>query len=727
MNIKELHKKDMLNSNKFVHILILFVLVKQHSAQIRHLSGKKAEVLYAHVPNTEQKQKGSKGKVGYNSVPNNQQWYNDYDARTVNNNNFEPTNKKATKGNKQYSMTKNNGYYNQIHPFNSEEAISEPKPKPANESNNVYNNDSSGTDNNHKTTKTEKNDKHSMTKNDNYDENYVYHSEEKTTEPIDYVETNNKHHNNNKTTKTNKHHDKDHHSTTTNDNNESYYVDADKQSKEKSDSDNNNSRHSNHSRRSSNSNSRKVVDDHTTSSDTTTYEPSMTKIRGNPVTNAPTRSNSPPPTNKKEESDDTSSYGMLSPAPKPSPKNIPTSTPMLTKTTPSPTIYNNSTFSPTLTSHLTVVDVYSQTTHPTVTTVSPTSIEIEEIETSSPVLERSIPNEGPINVPEPVPAYWFDYNPDSPYGPSHWDKVQIEITDTAHLFSKPYFESMDNECDGKKQSPLDLVQNYKCLDDHKVYTKRGKDDFDSLDFAILPSSLRVNFHHLLDGPQADFSNLTPLIPAVFADIKIKSEHFVNGKQYAGEFQIAHYDNHYKELVIISIFMDDTENEDNQQLEQFILKWEQTSNMQHNKCFDSNLNTDYKSLPDFEMEQIWGSGKSDDSNFDLYRFMTTGWYYGYKGSITIPPCRQDVHWRILDVPMKISKDQTNRMKTILQNSLSKDCKQNSASYNNNVNRPIQKNSYQYIWRCTERDWKLKSNDPVHWFESWPDDYHGWPSN
>jgi hypothetical protein len=38
------------------------------------------------------------------------------------------------------------------------------------------------------------------------------------------------------------------------------------------------------------------------------------------------------------------------------------------------------------------------------------------------------------------------------------------------------------------------------------------------------------------------------------------------------------------------------------------------------------------------------------------YCTTQWFYRYRGSMTMPPCVNDVRWRVLDKPLKISTRQ-----------------------------------------------------------------------
>lgn len=322
---------------------------------------------------------------------------------------------------------------------------------------------------------------------------------------------------------------------------------------------------------------------------------------------------------------------------------------------------------------------------------------------------------------------FFNYNPESMKGPSYWDKVDIE-SDTIYRF---FFDDLSNQCSESRQSPIDLKQSLDCRDNEKPITNRGKNKFDDLDFVITPSSLRVNLYHLRSGPTISFANLPSDLPAVFVDVKINSEHYINGKQYSGEFQIVHHDEKRDQLIILSILMNNERNQQNHQLEQYLLKWEEYSLQKKIQCGVQGVpkNAPPVHFSDVEMKQAWGEKPyASSSDFDLYRFMTTGWYFGYRGSITTPPCTQNVQWRILDVTMPISKNQHERMQNLLTESLDHYCQTNTASFNSQVNRPIQVKSKQNkrVWRCKREDWDIEKNDPFYWFENWPDNYHGWPT-
>ena len=177
-------------------------------------------------------------------------------------------------------------------------------------------------------------------------------------------------------------------------------------------------------------------------------------------------------------------------------------------------------------------------------------------------------------------------------------------------------------------------------------------------------------------------------------------------------------------------MDYTDDKENIHLEQFIREWEEVARKTKNNCDRRHDPTiplyarKYPILTKEEMEEVWGKHDTKSkSDYDIFRFMTTGWYCGYEGSITEPPCSRRVYWRVLDLPMKISVDQYERIKRLIVGRLNNDCQPESAHYQGRVNRPLQYRDD--VSCCTSSDWPYRvDKDPMHWFESWPIDYHGW---
>ena len=57
----------------------------------------------------------------------------------------------------------------------------------------------------------------------------------------------------------------------------------------------------------------------------------------------------------------------------------------------------------------------------------------------------------------------FDFDPKSKLGPRRWDEIDVKRSDYFQWIGKS-----KNQCDGRKQSPIDVEPNDKCKDDHKV-------------------------------------------------------------------------------------------------------------------------------------------------------------------------------------------------------------------------------------------------------------------
>jgi hypothetical protein len=160
---------------------------------------------------------------------------------------------------------------------------------------------------------------------------------------------------------------------------------------------------------------------------------------------------------------------------------------------------------------------------------------------------------------------YFNYSPKSRsgYGPDSWGSLTDDTREGEYW--KDYQEWIDPDLDNNmcnsgsdRQSPIDLsfdVVNAECLEYHQIKDKSGTvsiDDEYNVRFEILPSKLRINYRwdsapmsdvdpdadQPYDIPSADIPKGWGIhLPVVHIDIKIPSEHTMNGKRYAAEYQI----------------------------------------------------------------------------------------------------------------------------------------------------------------------------------------------
>lgn len=308
-----------------------------------------------------------------------------------------------------------------------------------------------------------------------------------------------------------------------------------------------------------------------------------------------------------------------------------------------------------------------------------------------------------------VRSQW-NYNPNSPIGPYHWENAG-----GGDLMFQEIMETNVNLCErGLAQSPVNLVQSSKCVDDHKIHYKRGSYNWDQIRFQIEPHALRVKFPKANEfdnktPPGANFSKLSSFfIPAVYMDVKIPSEHYKHGTQYPGEIHIGHkYGNRN---VIIGFFIEPTQHNYHLQFEQFLREWEELKWENDYYCEHRHLQyppppylRTYPILSKDEMQRIWGFYHKFRSDFNLYRLIPSKEYFGYDGSITMPPCASRAVWRFLDKPMKISYLQYERLQTVLLDQKNSNCQSSSNSFQGRVNRPLQSNN-NHIFRCTKNDFK-----------------------
>lgn len=180
--------------------------------------------------------------------------------------------------------------------------------------------------------------------------------------------------------------------------------------------------------------------------------------------------------------------------------------------------------------------------------------------------------------------------------------------------------------------------------------------------------------------------------------------------------------------MLAFFFDYENDEHNEQFEDFIRRWEDIHFKQEHECAHVNMPNAPPYVSKFhnrtskEMNDLWGDPEiwPGDADYDVYGLLPTIYYYGYRGSITTPPCSDNVVWRFLDLPMQINHDQFLRIQRIVLDQKDKNCNRSSKAYKGGINRPLQINSKR-VFHCSADKWKAKF--PELWCGKWPESYHG----
>ena len=194
-------------------------------------------------------------------------------------------------------------------------------------------------------------------------------------------------------------------------------------------------------------------------------------------------------------------------------------------------------------------------------TVSPT-----ERPTSRPVTYAPTSHQwSALPEPDDPDEEYFNYSPKSrsSYGPDSWGSLTGDTREGEYW--RQYKEWIDpdldkNSCNSgsDRQSPIDLsfdAVNAECLEYHQIKDKSGTvtiDDEYNVRFEILPNKLRINYRwdsapmrdvdqgadQPYNIPSADIPKGWGIhLPVVHIDIKVPSEHTMNGKRYAAEYQV----------------------------------------------------------------------------------------------------------------------------------------------------------------------------------------------
>jgi len=436
----------------------------------------------------------------------------------------------------------------------------------------------------------------------------------------------------------------------------------------------------------------------------------------------------------------------------------------------------------------------------------------------------------------------FSYKEDDWLGPSDWDRVK----DSENNFWKqfPKMKVGENECGDRKnkQSPVNLVKNDGCKGDHHILIDDGKShcDLDDIDFKIRPFGLEGFFESGCEKPAIDIADsFHERDPARF-ELKVPSEHTIEGKRYDGEFQIYHLINTNAEnrgnredlISATSVLLDASKNDHNDWLEELLDGWEDAAKKERKRCggYDaypvtipvgtptskptrvptstptaaptgtyrylgcykdkkkdrvfSNEVTDrgasveecsvlcegYKFFSRQSKGQcfcgdsteyarhgsstlcdchganvgsykgcVYDNEPSDSRRFSrqflrrlkkkkkkkkkkwsIYSPFKKEYYYGYRGSLTSPPCSNSVNWYVMNNQQKISRKQLGRIQDLITGYLDKDCQYGTYAETRrgkvSVARPIQDARGRGIFHCTKDDYPIKVEKVKVWKSS-----------
>jgi len=387
--------------------------------------------------------------------------------------------------------------------------------------------------------------------------------------------------------------------------------------------------------------------------------------------------------------------------------------------------------------------------------------------TSAPTGMPTIDPFPPKDKPKDPSGDYFDYSidDDDGRGPLQWGDLNGEKQAEANYWDefdnyiKPSLTT--NMCDQNsktgRQSPIDLRFDWadaQCFEYHQIRSKPGEWGITNpkVEKQILPSKLRFTYPRKFDGDFGDASENDQVkgasadlpkqwghqLPVLHVDVKIPSEHWMEGKQYAAEYQINLIQNREEKrrgAPVISVLFDiHPEEEDHHRIGQMIDEFQKVYDADLAECedfrrkqrrlgawADDTLGAGSKIAEEARStwldEPVEEETKFRENLTNLRRraqefrrwnpfhetIVRTIWFYGYEGSLTEPPCSEFVEWRIMLEPALISSRQLFQMKNILFNHVDGKCQRTSVhSTELGVARPIQNYEGRDVYQCMCRD-------------------------
>jgi len=219
----------------------------------------------------------------------------------------------------------------------------------------------------------------------------------------------------------------------------------------------------------------------------------------------------------------------------------------------------------------------------------------------------------------------FNYDPFSAKGPRNW--ADIKAGEKNHQNWADFFKFMSdrksslndldmdrNECnsDNNRPSPVHLVPNMPCIDNHEILTKKIKRRdclFSDMTFEIAPNTLRASMpynDYQCTRPSIDMSGGMPndwLF--TWLEVHLRSEHVVDGRRFDGEINMIHIgtEEQNRELAILSILLESRAPRDEPRFQRFLDKWQAIADKVRDNLANLNQADNNRRRRDQEQEHI----------------------------------------------------------------------------------------------------------------------------
>lgn len=177
------------------------------------------------------------------------------------------------------------------------------------------------------------------------------------------------------------------------------------------------------------------------------------------------------------------------------------------------------------------------------------------------------------------------------------------------------------ECDASEQSPVDLTS-----------AEPGEAPALRIDYAPTNAQLDSSGHVLaVDAESGTLSLGEATYDLVQLHFHAPSEHVVDGEAYAAEAHLVHA-NDAGELAVVGVLIEEGSDAN---------------------PFFSDL---WERLPE-------GDAERQPVEIDLNELLPEDRsFFSYRGSLTTPPCTEDVRWTVMQTPIALSEDQIERLET-----------------------------------------------------------------